>query len=93
VAFELAGAQFPGDSVRKLMEIFKEFTIDAAHWLPNVPAGHKCGRLLGDSLPGLPAMRKIVVQETGQPLASLRMNLKATCLSAKTRPPMAGNCP
>lgn len=29
------------------MEIFKEFTIEAAHRLPNVPAGHKCGRLHG----------------------------------------------
>jgi 6-pyruvoyltetrahydropterin/6-carboxytetrahydropterin synthase len=31
------------------MEIFKEFTIEAAHWLPHVPAGHKCGRLHGHS--------------------------------------------
>jgi 6-pyruvoyltetrahydropterin/6-carboxytetrahydropterin synthase len=31
------------------MEIFKQFTIEAAHWLPNVPAGHKCGRLHGHS--------------------------------------------
>lgn len=31
------------------MEIFKEFTIEAAHCLPNVPAGHKCGRLHGHS--------------------------------------------
>jgi 6-pyruvoyltetrahydropterin/6-carboxytetrahydropterin synthase len=31
------------------MEIFKEFTIEAAHRLPNVPAGHKCGRLHGHS--------------------------------------------
>ncbi len=31
------------------MEIFKEFTIESAHWLPNVPAGHKCGRLHGHS--------------------------------------------
>ena len=29
------------------MEIFKEFTFDAAHWLPNVPAGHKCGNMHG----------------------------------------------
>ena len=29
------------------MEIFKVFTIEAAHRLPNVPAGHKCGRLHG----------------------------------------------
>lgn len=29
------------------MDIFKEFTVEAAHRLPNVPAGHKCGRLHG----------------------------------------------
>jgi 6-pyruvoyltetrahydropterin/6-carboxytetrahydropterin synthase len=31
------------------MEIFKEFTVEAAHWLPNVSPGHKCGRLHGHS--------------------------------------------
>jgi 6-pyruvoyltetrahydropterin/6-carboxytetrahydropterin synthase len=31
------------------MEIFKEFTIEAAHRLPNLPPGHKCGRLHGHS--------------------------------------------
>lgn len=31
------------------MEIFKEFTIEAAHRLPNVAPGHKCGRLHGHS--------------------------------------------
>jgi 6-pyruvoyltetrahydropterin/6-carboxytetrahydropterin synthase len=31
------------------MEIFKQFSIEAAHWLPNVPAGHKCGRMHGHS--------------------------------------------
>ena len=31
------------------MEIFKEFTFEAAHQLPHVPAGHKCGRLHGHS--------------------------------------------
>src|ERR1700722_3390017 len=31
------------------MEIFKEFTFEAAHHLPNVPNGHKCGRLHGHS--------------------------------------------
>ena len=29
------------------MEIFKEFTIEAAHWLPNVPERHKCRRMHG----------------------------------------------
>ncbi len=31
------------------MEIFKEFTVEAAHRLPNVPEGHKCSRLHGHS--------------------------------------------
>lgn len=32
-----------------LAEIFKEFTFEAAHRLPHVPEGHKCGRLHGHS--------------------------------------------
>jgi len=39
------------------MEIFKEFTFEAAHRLPNVPEGHKCARLHGHSF-----MVRIVVQ-------------------------------
>jgi 6-pyruvoyltetrahydropterin/6-carboxytetrahydropterin synthase len=31
------------------MEIFKTFTLEAAHRLPNVPEGHKCARLHGHS--------------------------------------------
>ena len=31
------------------MEVFKEFRIEAAHRLPNVPEGHKCRRLHGHS--------------------------------------------
>ena len=31
------------------MEIYKSFTIEAAHRLPNVPSGHKCSRLHGHS--------------------------------------------
>ena len=31
------------------MDIYKEFTIEAAHRLPNVPEGHKCSRLHGHS--------------------------------------------
>jgi 6-pyruvoyltetrahydropterin/6-carboxytetrahydropterin synthase len=31
------------------MEIFKEFSFEAAHRLPNVPAGHQCARLHGHS--------------------------------------------
>ena len=31
------------------MEIFKSVRFEAAHRLPNVPEGHKCGRLHGHS--------------------------------------------
>ena len=31
------------------MEIFKEFSFEAAHMLPNVPSDHKCRRLHGHS--------------------------------------------
>ena len=31
------------------MKIFKAFTLEAAHRLPNVPEGHKCARLHGHS--------------------------------------------
>ena len=31
------------------MEVFREFQIEAAHRLPNVPAGQKCARLHGHS--------------------------------------------
>ena len=27
--------------------VFVEDSFDAAHWLPNVPEGHKCGRMHG----------------------------------------------
>lgn len=32
-----------------IMVIFKDFRIEAAHRLPNVPPGHKCARLHGHS--------------------------------------------
>jgi 6-pyruvoyltetrahydropterin/6-carboxytetrahydropterin synthase len=31
------------------MQVFREFTFEAAHRLPYVPDGHKCGRLHGHS--------------------------------------------
>jgi 6-pyruvoyltetrahydropterin/6-carboxytetrahydropterin synthase len=31
------------------VEIFKAFTLESAHRLPNVPPGHKCARLHGHS--------------------------------------------
>jgi 6-pyruvoyltetrahydropterin/6-carboxytetrahydropterin synthase len=50
VASEPADPQDPRDPVRRRprMEIYKEFTLEAAHRLPNVP-GHKCARFHGHS--------------------------------------------
>lgn len=31
------------------MRLEKSFRFEAAHWLPNVPKGHKCGRMHGHS--------------------------------------------
>lgn len=31
------------------MDLYKRFTLEAAHRLPNVPEGHKCARLHGHS--------------------------------------------
>ena len=42
------------------MDIFKVFTLEIAHRLPNVPDGHKCARLHGHSL-------RIEVRVTGEP--------------------------
>lgn len=30
-----------------VMTVFIEDSFDSAHWLPNVPAGHKCARMHG----------------------------------------------
>jgi 6-pyruvoyltetrahydropterin/6-carboxytetrahydropterin synthase len=38
-----------GPRVTSHTEIFREFTFEAAHRLPNVPEGHKCARLHGHS--------------------------------------------
>jgi 6-pyruvoyltetrahydropterin/6-carboxytetrahydropterin synthase len=37
------------DGAVALAEIFTEFSFEAAHRLPHVPDGHKCGRLHGHS--------------------------------------------
>ncbi len=48
-----------------MMEIFKEFTFEAAHHLPNVPPGHKCGRLHGHSFRAEVHVRGPVGEQTG----------------------------
>jgi 6-pyruvoyltetrahydropterin/6-carboxytetrahydropterin synthase len=47
------------------MEIFKEFTFEAAHRLPFVPEGHKCGRLHGHSFRVIVYVRGPVGAESG----------------------------
>ena len=47
------------------MEIFKEFSFEAAHRLPNVPADHKCARLHGHSFQVRVSVRGIVGAHTG----------------------------
>jgi|TARA_B110000483_G_scaffold114954_1_gene139532 6-pyruvoyltetrahydropterin/6-carboxytetrahydropterin synthase len=44
------------------MEIYKDFSIEAAHRLPNVPEGHKCARLHGHSF----LVRIVVSGEPGE---------------------------
>jgi 6-pyruvoyltetrahydropterin/6-carboxytetrahydropterin synthase len=47
------------------MEIFKEFSFEAAHQLPNVPEGHKCARLHGHSFQVRISVQGEVGDETG----------------------------
>ncbi|WP_437620383.1 6-carboxytetrahydropterin synthase QueD [Sorangium sp. So ce1151] len=47
------------------MEIFKEFTFESAHRLPNVPTGHQCGRLHGHSFRAEIHVRGAVDPTTG----------------------------
>ena len=48
----------------RLMHIFKVFTLEAAHRLPNVPEGHKCARLHGHSF-------RIEIHVEGEPDAEM----------------------
>src|SRR5205807_1580067 len=47
------------------MEIFREFSFEAAHRLPNVPEGHKCARLHGHSYRVEVHVRGEVYPDTG----------------------------
>lgn len=46
-------------------EIYREFTFEAAHRLPNVPEGHKCARLHGHSYLAVVHVSGPVGEETG----------------------------
>ena len=45
------------------MDIYKEFTFEAAHRLPNVPEAHKCARLHGHSF----RVRLVVTGDAPEP--------------------------
>jgi 6-pyruvoyltetrahydropterin/6-carboxytetrahydropterin synthase len=47
------------------MRVFKEFSFEAAHRLPNVPEGHKCARLHGHSFRARVSVDGPVGAETG----------------------------
>jgi 6-pyruvoyltetrahydropterin/6-carboxytetrahydropterin synthase len=47
------------------IELVKDFRFEAAHWLPNVPEGHKCRRMHGHSFRGEVAVRGEVDPATG----------------------------
>ena len=45
--------------------ITKSFTFDAAHWLPHVPEGHKCGRLHGHTYTVIIGVEGDIGEDTG----------------------------
>lgn len=47
------------------MDLFKEFSFESAHRLPNVPEGHKCARVHGHSFRVRVTVRGPVGAETG----------------------------
>ena len=47
------------------VELVKDFRFEAAHWLPNVPPGHKCRRIHGHSFRGEVAVRGEIDATTG----------------------------
>jgi 6-pyruvoyltetrahydropterin/6-carboxytetrahydropterin synthase len=61
------------------MEIWKDFTFEAAHLLPNVPEGHKCRRLHGHSF-------HVQVRVQGEPDPRLGWVMDFADLKAAWRP-------
>lgn len=63
------------------MLIYKTFTFDAAHYLPNVPEGHKCGNLHGHTymlkifLSGTPANESGWIIDYGDLKAGIKIIL------------------
>jgi 6-pyruvoyltetrahydropterin/6-carboxytetrahydropterin synthase len=50
---------------RPVVELVKTFSFEAAHYLPNLPAGHKCLRMHGHSFHGELAVRGPIDPHTG----------------------------
>lgn len=48
-----------------MIEVVKDFHFEAAHYLPNVPEGHKCRRMHGHSFRGEVAVRGNVDPKLG----------------------------
>ncbi len=48
-SLDMSAPRRPETESSRFVEIVKEFRFEAAHLLPNVPPGHKCGRLHGHS--------------------------------------------
>lgn len=61
------------------MDIFKTFTLEAAHRLPNVPTGHKCARLHGHSF-------RIELRVRGEPGADTGWIMDFADLKSAFRP-------
>ncbi len=59
------------------MQLFKDFSFEAAHRLPNVPEGHKCARLHGHSFQVRVTVTGPVGMETGWVMDFA--DLKAAC--------------
>lgn len=55
----------PSKKPTLITEISKEFTFEAAHRLPNVPAGHKCANVHGHSFRVVLTIRGPVKPNTG----------------------------
>ena len=53
------------------MEIYKEFGFDAAHFLPNVPEGHKCKQMHGHTY-----HLRVYIQGTPDPESGWIMDFK-----------------
>ena len=51
--------------VSDVVELVKDFRFEAAHWLPNVPEGHKCRRVHGHSFRGEIAVRGPIDPQLG----------------------------